>query len=146
MFAARGGGFTEDEEKLVDKGLDLHSFEAIALSQVLMDNTDLAVHPFLDRDFVAKGCRECPYPTSDAEFKKLYKEYQDRAPKDQKSRWVYPPDFERMETVEYCTELGLDPEGVWVFTAPDLGSRASFHPRVRFRLRVSWERQSFFEV
>ena len=78
-----------------------------------MDNAALASHEFLQKEFIAKGCRDVPYPKCDAEFKEIYAQNTKDAPEHEKWMWNYPPDFKAMEKAEYWHALGL-PRGNFI--------------------------------
>ena len=92
--------------------MDLFRRPNSTLRNVVASNESLRHHPFVQAAFVGKGCRDVKFGRGDAEFSALYEAAQHAAKEEDKHIWQYPPDLQRMETVEYWLELGLNPEGV----------------------------------
>ena len=107
--ARNGEDFTEEEEQMVDRALSMMQRPCVPLNECLLSPEILREHPFVQEDFVKRGCRDVAYPKSDAEFRELYSEYARDAPENEKHLWAYPPDFARMETTAYWEELGMPP-------------------------------------
>ena len=105
---------------MIDDDMKDFQYPSVSIHETLMDNEVLRTHPFLRKEFVAKGCRSVPFGIGNKEFAKLYSDGKEMAPDDEKDWWDYPPDFEAMETVDYWVNLGLRPAGVVSFKTVEI--------------------------